>query len=390
MKIENNILKHYLRNVYFITGTAYAGKSTMVKMLAEKYDMVFCGENYFTEVTDIVADPAIQPDLCYIKSLNDFKEFVTRTPEEYERWIYGTGREAAGFEIAELISLSRDKKVIVDTNIPLDILKEISDYQHVAVMLSPQSMSVERFFDRNDPEKQFILRVIDSCDNSEEVMENYRKGLALINSKEHYEEFLNSGFFTLVRENTDKDTREEVCERLAEHFGLVQNMTIVEICDMLRAELFNNNYEYGFFVNGQKYKPNMKNGFDKEYYHLSTTIYRVQNPATTTKEKIGTCVDAVLVMRWLLDKNNIPNKIWLLHNMQKNKVHTILTFKAENKTVYLELTPQSSKAWYGKEIIYSNEQEFLREYENNGYDVSDVTDSIVIGQQPEFLLVKLQ
>ena len=37
MKIENNILKHYLKNVYFITGTAYAGKSTTVKMLAERY-----------------------------------------------------------------------------------------------------------------------------------------------------------------------------------------------------------------------------------------------------------------------------------------------------------------------------------------------------------------
>ena len=220
MKIENNILKYYLRNVYFITGTAYAGKSTMVKMLAEKYDMVFCGENYFTEVTDIVADPAIQPDLCYIKSLTDFKDFVTRTPEEYNRWIYGTGREAAGFEIAELISRSRDKKVIVDTNIPLDVLKEISDYDHVAVMLSPQSMSVERFFDRSDPEKQFILCVSDSCENSEEVMENYRKGLALINSREHYDEFLNSGFFTLVREDNGKDTRDEVCEKLAKHFGL--------------------------------------------------------------------------------------------------------------------------------------------------------------------------
>lgn len=41
MKIENNILKHYLKNVYFITGTAYAGKSTTVKMLADRYDMLF-------------------------------------------------------------------------------------------------------------------------------------------------------------------------------------------------------------------------------------------------------------------------------------------------------------------------------------------------------------
>ena len=103
-------------------------------------------------------------------------------------------------------------------------------------------------------------------------------------------------------------------------------MTINEICDILRAELLNTSYEYGFVVNGQKYKPNMENGFDKEYYHLSTTIYCVQNPVTTMKEKIGTCVDAVLVMRWLLNKQNIPSKIWLLYNKQKNKVHTILTF----------------------------------------------------------------
>jgi len=31
LKIENNILKYYLINVYFITSTAYAGKSTMEK-----------------------------------------------------------------------------------------------------------------------------------------------------------------------------------------------------------------------------------------------------------------------------------------------------------------------------------------------------------------------
>ena len=220
MKIENNILKHYLKNVYFITGTAYAGKSTMVKMLAERYDMIFCGENYHSVVSDIVATPDVQPDICYLKSLTDWKDFVTRSPEEYERWIFSVGREAAEFEIAELISISREKKVIVDTNIPLDLLKEISDYHHVAVMLSPQSMSVNRFFDRSDPDKLFLLNVIDSCDDSKAVMENYRRGLALINSQKHYDEFANSGFFTVVREDNEKDTREEVCDVIAKHFGL--------------------------------------------------------------------------------------------------------------------------------------------------------------------------
>lgn len=221
MKIENNIIKYYLKNVYFITGTAYAGKSTTVKMLSERYDMIFCGENYHSAVSDIVATPEAQPDISYINNLTDWKEFVTRTPEEYERWIYSVGKEAAEFEVVELIALSQNKKVIVDTNIPVDILKEIADYNHVAVMLSPQSMSVERFFDREDPDKQFLLSVIDSCEEPETVMKNYRQGLVRINSQEHYDEYANSGFFTVIREDNGEDTREKVCDIIAKHFGLI-------------------------------------------------------------------------------------------------------------------------------------------------------------------------
>ena len=94
-------------------------------------------------------------------------------------------------------------------------------------------------------------------------------------------------------------------------------------------------------------------------------------------------------MKSILDKLNIPSKIWLLYNKQKNKVHTILTFEAENKIVYLELTPQSSKSWYGQEIIYSSEQVFLHEYVSNGYDISDISTMLIVGQRPYALLNKL-
>ena len=221
MEIANNILKYYLKNVYFITGTAYAGKSTAVKMLAEKYGMICCGENFHSAVSDVVASPAWQPDISYLNTLTDWKEFVMRSPEEYARWVDGVSREAAEFEVAALISLPKDRKAIVDTNIPVGILKEISDFRRVAVMLSPQSMSVERFFERGDAEKQFLLKTIESCEDPDAVFENFRQGLALVNSREAYEEFAGSGFFTLVRGEDGRDTREEVCEKLARHFGLL-------------------------------------------------------------------------------------------------------------------------------------------------------------------------
>ena len=52
MKIDNRIIKHYLKNVMFITGTAYAGKSTMAALLAERYGLVECGENFHSRAAD--------------------------------------------------------------------------------------------------------------------------------------------------------------------------------------------------------------------------------------------------------------------------------------------------------------------------------------------------
>lgn len=220
MKIDNSILKHYLRNVMFITGTAYAGKSTMVTMLAEKYEMAQCRENYHSRVADEIRVPERQPNLCYFLTMKDWQEFVNRTPEEYEKWIQGCSQEAAEFEVAELIHIARNKKVIADTNIPLDILHEIADYHQVAVMLSPQEMSVEKFFDRDDPDKVFIREQIMQSKSPQKTMENFKACLAKVNSKETYDQYARSGFFTLVRADTDKDTKDEILKILSNHFGL--------------------------------------------------------------------------------------------------------------------------------------------------------------------------
>jgi guanylate kinase len=220
IEIESNILRYFLRNVYFINGTAYAGKSTMVAMLAEKYDMVHCGENYHARNSDQFVTPEYQPNLSYFKTMKDWQEFINRTPDEYARWIEESAWEAAQIEIAELLRIPEGQKVIVDTNISLDVLREISDYHHVAIMLSPQSMSVDRFFDRADEDKQFLLEQIQLAENPEKTMANFRECIARINSKEYYDKFLDSGFFTIIRDDTSTDTRLETMNKLAEHFQL--------------------------------------------------------------------------------------------------------------------------------------------------------------------------
>lgn len=141
MEIANNILKGYLQNVYFITGTAYAGKSTMVKMLAERFDLIACGENYHSASSDKIA--------------------------------------------------------------------------------TPQNESVDRFFKRDDPEKRFLLEQIEKSPTPEETYQNFKNCVAAVNSAEVYNEYANSGFFTYLRTDFQNDTREQVLNALAKHFGFV-------------------------------------------------------------------------------------------------------------------------------------------------------------------------
>lgn len=218
MNISNNILKKLFENVYFLNGTAYAGKSTMVKLLAEKYDGICCGENYHMEILS-AADPVHQPNLCYFETMSGWQEFVTRTPEEYDAWITNTAREAAELEIILLLRLAaQGKKIFVDTNIPVDVLREISDYDHVAILLSPTYLAVERFFDRPDAEKQFLYQELLKCPDLEAAVANYRKCLERINGPEHYREFAESGFFIHLR--TENSTIEQTLNTLETHFQL--------------------------------------------------------------------------------------------------------------------------------------------------------------------------
>ena len=197
------------KNVYFINGTAYAGKSTMVKMLAEKYHGIACEENYHNAlISDL--DSNEFPGLTYTRDLKDWRDFIRRTPDEYEAWIKETTKECTVLELQildELSNRNKNKKIFVDTNIPTDVLAEISDNDHVLIMLAEPEISVNRFFERADREKQFLYQLLLQEEHPDDAMENFRECLKRVNSEEIYHHFLNSGFHVILRD--DERTIEE-------------------------------------------------------------------------------------------------------------------------------------------------------------------------------------
>ena len=189
-------------NVYFFNGTAYAGKSTLVKRLAEKHDGIACGENYHDALISGL-DKREFPGLTYTRDLQDWRDFIRRTPDEYEAWIHTVTKECEILELRILKDLiGQEKPVFVDTNISTETLKEIGEPDHVLIMLADPEISVRRFFDRPDKEKQFLYRLILEEPDPERAMENYRRGLMRINSQERVDRFLHAGFPVIVRDDS--------------------------------------------------------------------------------------------------------------------------------------------------------------------------------------------
>ena len=209
-------------NVYFVIGTSYAGKSTLVKNLAKKHQGIACEENYH-DVKLPELDSKEFPNLTYTRDLQDWHEFIRRTPDEYITWLRNVKKECEIIELQILEELlakpeTREKKIFVDTNICIETLHRISDPRHVLVMIAPPEDGINRFFDRPDAEKQFLYQLMLEEPDPQAALDNYREMLTKLHSKESYDELLNAGFPVIWRD--ENRTFEQTMDLADRAFGL--------------------------------------------------------------------------------------------------------------------------------------------------------------------------
>ncbi len=205
-------------SVYFISGTAYAGKSTLVRGLAQEYGGIACEENYHDRLLPEL-DRREFPCLCYTRDLEDWHDFVRRTPDEYEAWVTGVTKECEILELRILETLiPQGRRIFVDTNISLETLRRISARGHVLIMLADPEVSVKRFFERPDREKQFLYRLMTEEKDPQAALDNFRECLKRVNSPAIYDMFLRAGFPVLLRD--EKRGREQTLALAAQIFGL--------------------------------------------------------------------------------------------------------------------------------------------------------------------------
>ena len=102
----------------------------------------------------------------------------------------------------------------------LEILKKITDYDHVILLFAPEEMTRKYYFDRADKDEiyQFIL----SFPDGRELLKNVIEALNYDSQKER-ENIINSGFKYIER--TEQDTIENTLRIIEEHFGFDKGTT---------------------------------------------------------------------------------------------------------------------------------------------------------------------
>lgn len=211
MILQNNILKEYLKNVYFISGTACGGKSTTALVLGERYGVeVYRIDSHFDEHRQM-SDPDDQPAMnCVFKNAD---EFFDRSVEEYTAWLMSNSREQLGFILLDLIRLSQDKKVICDCLLTVEEARQLTDPERVVFLVREPVNLAEQYANR--PDHQGFKNWLESASDVQKAKAVCNETLCSINRKA-IEDIRNSGYLYLERKG-DK-TPDEVAQLVAEHF----------------------------------------------------------------------------------------------------------------------------------------------------------------------------
>lgn len=213
MNFHENVLKEYLKNVYFITGTPCGGKTTISRALAKKYGFELFDIDERFEEHQKISDLAHQPAMN--KQFKNADEFFGRSVEEYKKWLIDNTREQLEFVLLDLIRASADKKILCDCHLTVEQALMFSDPSRVVFLIKDPSNLVDEYRERWD--HQGFNQYLNSSSDVESAKKTVSTTLFELNIG-HIEEVKSSPFFWIER--TAKSTVSDTLARVEKHLGL--------------------------------------------------------------------------------------------------------------------------------------------------------------------------
>ena len=216
MIFQDNVIKEYLKNVYFITGTPCGGKTTISRELAKRHNLLVYDIDEQFEKHQKMSNPKSQPSMN--KNFKDADEFFGRTVEEYKQWLISNTREQLDYVLMDLIRLSQDRIVLCDCHLTLEQAEQITDVSRVAFLIREPSNLVEEYCNR--PDHQGFANFINSASDVAKAKKTCSATLQSLNEKA-YQDIKASKYFWVER--TPESTVEETLAKVERHLGLVKD-----------------------------------------------------------------------------------------------------------------------------------------------------------------------
>ena len=213
MIFQDNVMKEYLKNVYFITGTPCGGKTTLSHALAQKYGFELFDIDERFEEHKKISDPLFQPAMN--TSFKSADEFFGRTVEEYKNWLLKNTREQLEFVLLDLIRLSGNKRVLCDCHLTVAQALAFSEPARVVFLIKDPSNLVDEYGNR--PDHQGFFQYLNSATDIEKAKQTVNTTLYELNA-DRIEEIKRSPFFWIER--TTDSTVEDTVASVEKHFCL--------------------------------------------------------------------------------------------------------------------------------------------------------------------------
>ena len=213
MIFQDNVIKEYLKNVYFITGTPCGGKTTISRELAKRHNlMVYDIDEQFANHQQI-SSPDFQPSMN--KVFKDADEFFSRTVEEYKRWLIDNTREQLDFVLLDLIRLSQNQIVLCDCHLTVEEADKLTEPSRIVFLIKEPSKLVDDYCNR--PDHQGFRDFINSTSDVKRAKAVCNATLKSINMN-RCETIKASKYFWLER--NVNSTVDETARKVEQHFLL--------------------------------------------------------------------------------------------------------------------------------------------------------------------------
>ena len=225
MIFQDNVIKEYLKNVYFITGTPCGGKTTISRELARRHNLfVYDIDEQFPNHQKI-SSPAFQPSMN--KVFQDADSFFGRTVEEYKKWLIDNTREQLDFVLLDLIRLSQNKIVLCDCHLTVEEAEKYTEASRIVFLIKEPSNLIEDYCGRSD--HQGFNDFINSASDIEKAKATCNITLKTLNEK-RCNDIKSSNYLWIER--NENSTIGDTVRKVEQHFGFGKkdfNMDTLEI-----------------------------------------------------------------------------------------------------------------------------------------------------------------